>query len=86
MDKQCLKTCELQQLQRQGNSGRENITRKLELRTLELYCLAMQTPSVGEICEYPRVSISHTKSYFCLKMVFVLASNSLKNTKIFEFE
>jgi hypothetical protein len=60
MDKQCLKTWELPQLQHQGNSWREIITRKLELCTFELYCLAMQTPIVGEICEYPRVSFSHT--------------------------
>jgi hypothetical protein len=81
MDKQCLKTWELHQLQHQGNSWRESITRKPELRTLELYCLAMQTPSVGEIYEYPRVSLSHTKSYFGLKMVLVLASCSLKKTQ-----
>jgi hypothetical protein len=41
----------------------------------------MQTPSVWEICEYPRVSFSHTKSYFGLKMVLVLASCSLKKTQ-----
>jgi hypothetical protein len=82
INRQCLKIWELYRLQCLGNFFCEGTSwRKLELRTLELCCLAMQMPSVGEICEYPRVSFSHTKSYFGLKMVLVLASCSLKKTK-----
>ena len=42
---------------------------------------AMQTPSVGEVCEYPEVSSLHASSYLQLEMVLVLASCSIKRNK-----
>ena len=43
------------------------------IHTLEL----LQTPSVGEVCEYPEVS-SFLNSYLVLELVYVLASCSIK--------
>ena len=37
----------------------------------------LQTPSVGEVCEYPKVS-SFLNSYLVLELVYVLASCSIK--------
>ena len=59
MDKQHPRTCELHRLQRLDMSWwRNNYWRRLELHTLEV----LQTPSVGEVCEYPNVS-SFLNSY-----------------------
>jgi len=44
-------------------------------------CPAMQTPSVGEICEYPEVSSFHVNPYLHLEIVLVLASCSIKKRK-----
>ena len=52
-DKQHLRTWEIHQLQPLDMPWwRNNYRRKLELHTLEV----LQTPSVGEVCEYPEVS------------------------------
>ena len=53
---------------------KNNYRRRLELHTLEV----LQTPSVGEVCEYPKVS-SFLNSYLVLELVYVLASCSKKN-------
>ena len=47
---------------------------RLELHTLDV----LQTPSVGEVCEYPKVS-SFLNSYLVLELVYVLVSCSIKN-------
>ena len=52
---------------------RNNYERRLELHTLEV----LQTPSVGEVCEYPKVSY-FLNSYLVLELVYVLASCSIK--------
>ena len=51
----------------------EQSLRRFELHTLEV----LQTPSVGEVCEYPKVS-SFLNSYLVLELVYVLASCSKK--------
>ena len=48
---------------------KNNYRSRLELHTLEV----LQTPSVGEVCEYPKVS-SFLNSYLVLELVYVLAS------------
>ena len=55
---------------------RNNYRRRLELHTLEV----LQTPSVGEVCEYPEVS-SFLNSYLVLELVLVLASCSTKKVR-----
>ena len=55
---------------------KNNYRRRLELHTLEV----LQTPSVGEVCEYPKVS-SFLNSYLVLELVYVLASCSKKMKK-----
>ena len=52
---------------------KNNYRRRLELHTLEV----LQTPSVGEVCECPKVS-SLLNSYLVLKFVYVLTSCSKK--------
>jgi len=52
---------------------KNNYRRRLELHTLEV----LQTPSVGEVCEYPKVS-SFLNSYLVLELVYVLAPCSIK--------
>src|SRR6185295_1206779 len=52
---------------------KNNYIRRLELHTLEV----LQTPSVGEVCEYPKVS-SFLNSYLVSELVYVLASCSIK--------
>ena len=49
---------------------------KEQLHTLEV----LQTPSVGEVCEYPKVS-SFLNSYLVLELVYVLAPCSIKEKK-----
>ena len=72
-DKQHLRTWELHQLQHLDMPWwRNNYRRRLELHTLEV----LQTPSVGEVCEYPEVS-SFLNSYLVLELVYVLASCSI---------
>ena len=51
---------------------KNNYRRRLELHTL----VVLQTPSVGEVSECPKVS-SLLNSYLVLKFVYVLASYSL---------
>jgi len=53
---------------------RDDYRRRLELHTLEFCCPAMQTPSVGEACEYPKVSSFHVNPYLVMELVLVLAS------------
>ena len=55
---------------------KNNYRRRLELHTLEV----LQTPSVGEVCECPKVS-SLLNSYLVLELVYVLAFCSIKNEK-----
>ena len=55
---------------------KSNYRRRLELHTLEV----LQTPSVGEVCEYPEVS-SFLNSYLVLELVYVLVSCSIKKWK-----
>ena len=55
---------------------RNNYRRRLELHTL----IVLQTPSVGEVCEYPKVS-SFLNSYLVMELVYVLASCSIKKWK-----
>ena len=55
---------------------KNNYRRRLELHTLEV----LQTPSVGEVCEYPEVS-SFLNSYLVLELVYVLAPCSIKEKK-----
>ena len=50
---------------------------RLELHTLDV----LQTPSVGEVCEYPKVS-SFLNSYLVLELVYVLVSCSKKMKKM----
>ena len=50
-----------------------NYRRRLEPHTLEV----LQTPSVGEVCEHPKVS-SLLNSFLVLELVYVLASCSIK--------
>ena len=52
---------------------KNNYRRRLELHTLEV----LQTPSVGEVCEYPEVS-SFLNSYLVQELVYVLVSCSIK--------
>ena len=52
---------------------KNNYRRRHELHTLEV----LQTPSVGEVYEYPKVSF-FLNSYLVLELVYVLASNSIK--------
>ena len=54
----------------------EQSLRRFELHTLEVW----QTPSVGEVREYPKVS-SFLNSYLVLELVYVLAPCSIKNEK-----
>jgi len=56
---------------------KNNYRRRLELHTLEV----LQTPSVGEVCECPKVS-SLLNSYLVLKFVYVLTSCSKKMKKM----
>ena len=60
----------------------EGMTMERDLNSthLKFCCLAMQTPSVGEVCEYPEVS-SFLDSYLVLELVYVLASCSIKKKK-----
>ena len=58
---------------------KNNYRRRLELHTLEV----LQTPSVGEVCEYPEVS-SFLNPYLVLELVYVLASCSIKKWKKWE--
>ena len=58
---------------------KNNYRRRLKLHTLEV----MQTPSVGEVCEYPEVS-SFLNSYLILELVYVLVSCSIKKWKKWE--
>ena len=53
--------------------SQNNYRRRLELHTLEV----LQTPSVGEVCEYPKVS-SFLNSYLVSELVYVLQSCSIK--------
>ena len=77
MDRQHLRTCELQRLQHLDMPWwRNNYRRRLELHTLEV----LQTPSVGEVCEYPEVS-PFLNSYLVLELVYVLVSCSIKKWK-----
>jgi len=55
---------------------KNNYRRRPELHTLEV----LQTPSVGEVCEYPKVS-SFLNSYPVLELVYVLSSCSIKKKK-----
>ena len=55
----------------------EQLLKRLELHKLEV----LQTPSVGEVCEYPKVS-SFLNSYLVLELVYVLASCSKKMKKM----
>ena len=55
---------------------KNNYRRRLEPHTLEV----LQTPSVGEVCEYPKVS-SFLNSHLVLELVYVLASCSKKMKK-----
>ena len=76
-DKQHLRTWELHRLQHIDMFWwRNNYRMRLELHTLEV----LQTPSVGEVCEYPKVS-SFLNSYLVLELVYVLASCSIKKWK-----
>ena len=76
-DKQHLRTWELQWLQHLDMPWwKNNYRRRLELHTLEV----LQTPSVGEVCEYLKVS-SFLNSYLVLELVYVLASCSIKKWK-----
>ena len=76
-DKQHLRTCELHRLQHHDMSWwRSNYWKRLELHTLEV----LQTPSVGEVCEYPKVS-SFLNSCLVLELVYVLASCSIKKMR-----
>ena len=52
---------------------KNNYRRRHELHTLEV----LQTPSVGEVCDYPKVS-SFLNSYLVLELVYVLAPCSIK--------
>ena len=45
---------------------------------LKFYCSALQTSSVGEVCEYPEVSSFHFNPYLILELVLVLVSCSVK--------
>ena len=56
-----------------------NYRRRLEPHTLEV----LQTPSVGEVCEYPEVS-SLLNSYLVLELVYVLTSCSIKKREKYE--
>ena len=74
MDKQHLRTWELHRLQHLDMPWwRSNYRRRFELHTLGV----LQTPSVGEVCEYPKVS-SFLNSYLVLELVYVLISCSIK--------
>ena len=57
--------------------NKEQLQNGLELHTLEV----LQTPSVGKVCEYPKVS-SFLNSYLVLELVYVLASCSKKMKKM----
>ena len=77
-DKQHLRTWELHRLQHLDMPWwRNNYRRRLELHTLEV----LQTPSVGEVCEYPKVG-SFLNSYLVLELVYVLAPCSIKEKKM----
>src|SRR6185503_12028664 len=52
---------------------KNNYRRRLELHTLEV----LQTPSVGKVCEYPKVS-SFLNSYLVFELMYVLASCFIK--------
>ena len=55
---------------------KNNYRRRLELHTLEV----LQTPSVGEVCEYPKVS-SFLNSYLVLELVYALLSCSTEKKR-----
>ena len=72
---QHLQIWELHRLQHLDMSWwRDDYRRRLELHTLEICCPAMQTPSVGEVCEYSKVSSFHVNPYLVMELVLVLAS------------
>ena len=76
MDKQCPRIWELHQLQHLDMSWwRNNYWRRPKLHTLEV----LQTPSVGEVCEYPEVS-SFLHSYLVLN--WCISSHLAQKIKI----
>ena len=58
--------------------GRTTTEGYLNSTHLKFCCSAMQTPSVGRVCEYTEVSSFHVNPYLGLEMVLVLPSCSLK--------
>ena len=67
--------------------GRATTEWDLNSTHLKLCCSAMQTQSVGEVCECPKVSSFHFNPYLVLEFLLVHAScsiNKIQNKKKYE--
>ena len=61
--------------------GRMTTEGDLNSTHLKFYCSAMQTSSLGEVCEYPEVSFFHFNPYLVLELVLVPVSCSTNKIK-----